>query len=75
MSAVFCLASFLPFLLFFCSPLNLLSLLVDWWLDSGCHRHVIALHVNVSRCLCIFAVLGQGSVTCSRVQRKALKKQ
>ena len=50
----------------------MLSFVVDWYLDSGYHRLVIAIHVDLSRCFCIFAVLEQGSVHENVVELLAL---
>ena len=51
----------LCFLLFF-SLAVFEGFVCDRQLDFGCHRCVIAFHVNLSRYVSIFAVLEQGSV-------------
>ena len=42
--------------------LDLVSLAVEWQLSSGDHCLLIAMHVDLSRCFCIFAVFEHGSV-------------
>ena len=57
------LTSLLPcFFPFFSLSVYLLSLVVDWLLDSGYHLLLIAFHANLSHCFCICAVNEQGSV-------------
>ena len=45
-----------------CFPFFVLSLVVDWQLDPGDHRFVVAVNVDLSRCFCVFAMFEQNSL-------------
>ena len=58
------------FCAFVCRALDLSSHVVDQQIDAGCHLFVMTIHVDVSCCFCIFAMLENTALFTSKWSKR-----